>query len=447
MNRTRSLTLLALTAPFALLACAAAPPGGGDESNGQSSAATTTISSAEAAAILDLVNYPDTDLTLLDVTIDLDSRAAKNIVAARNGADGICPSADDVPFTTLASLEALPYVATSAIAKLGTYATAHPAPKGEVVEGVTFAGWQSFAVVWGVDRDTEADLDAFLDSRAARSLVAGRPFTTVTQMGPMSYVGPTALTALRAHALGWWTASKAPGFVLDATTLANDAELLKESLAEDEGFTEYLSTLGGGNGEGVVIIQALEAEIDRLVAPLLGTTYGDANAAEAAVDAAAPVKDRTKAGGWAYLESIGVTPPTALACVAAFETAVSPHLGDLLFMSESDRPFDLVAYEGGGTSAPTAASVLALVGAPAGSTAQVRATGDYFTAFEPSSSAADPSAAADVQNAFTAQLTDVVYVAVFAPPGSVDTSLVDVYLVGRTTCGDLVGLHAIAVET
>jgi len=439
------LCLAAAVASASLSACSASD--GESVGTGAEASSASASPSVDAASILALVDYPDTTLTLLDATIKLDSRAARNIVAARDGVDGVCPSADDAPFATLAALEAVPYVGASAVSKLQSYALAHPAPRGATVEGVTFSGWQSVAVVWGVNRATLAQLDAFMDARAAKALVAGRPFTTVAQMGPMAYVGTAALTAMRGHATGWWTASKAPGFVLDAATRASDAELLEESLAEDEGFTEYLSTLGGGNGEGVVIIQALEKQIDVLTAPLVGTSYSDADAAEAAVDAAAPVKALTKAGGWAYLETLGVTPPAAMACVASFESAVQPHLGALLFMSESDRPFDMVAFAGAGSSAPTVASVLATVGAAPGSTAELRDVADYYVAFEPASAGADPLAASEVQSVFSAQLTDVVYVAVFAPTGSANTALVDVYLVGRTKCGDLVGLHAIAVET
>jgi lamin tail-like protein/nuclease A inhibitor-like protein len=143
----------------------------------------------------------------------------------------------------------------------------------------------------------------------------------------------------------------------------------------------------------------------------------------------------------------GVNSLANLACVSAFNAAVGPHLDDLLFLSESDREFDLVAFPGAGGAAPTAASVLALVGAPAGSTALARPAANYYSAFEPSSGSADPNAATLVEAAFAAQLTDVVYVAVFAPAGSVNDAIVDVYLVGRTSCGDLVGIHAIAIET
>ena len=62
--------------------------------------------------------------------------AAQAIVAARDGHDGVSPSADDAPFADItADRRAVPYVGDAAFAKLQAYATAHPAPKGETVEG------------------------------------------------------------------------------------------------------------------------------------------------------------------------------------------------------------------------------------------------------------------------------------------------------------------------
>ena len=69
-----------------------------------------------------------------------------------------------------------------------------------------------------------------------------------------------------------------------------------------------VSGLAAGDDDVALrIMTALEAEIDRLTAPLLGTTYFDADAARESLDNVAPVKQRTKLGGWTYLESIGVT--------------------------------------------------------------------------------------------------------------------------------------------
>jgi DNA uptake protein ComE-like DNA-binding protein len=59
--------------------------------------------------------------------------------------------------------------------------------------------------VWGVNRATSDELDdgLQLDTRAASSLLAGRPFATVAQMGAAPYVGATVLTRLRDHAPVW----------------------------------------------------------------------------------------------------------------------------------------------------------------------------------------------------------------------------------------------------
>jgi hypothetical protein len=89
--------------------------------------------------------------------------------------------------------------------------------------------------------------------------------------------------------------------------------------------------------------------------------------------------------------------------------------------------------------------VLALVGAPAGSTATLRDPATFYAGFEPSGSTANPSAPKDIQAAVTSKLTDVVYVAI-TPPAP-NQAVVQVYLVGRTSCGDLVGLTSISLET
>ena len=88
--------------------------------------------------VLDLVNYPGTDVDVLDRLAGLDARAARNIVAARAGRDGVSPSADDVLFQDLAALDAVPYVGEVAFQRLDAWALAHPAPRAESVEGVLF---------------------------------------------------------------------------------------------------------------------------------------------------------------------------------------------------------------------------------------------------------------------------------------------------------------------
>jgi DNA uptake protein ComE-like DNA-binding protein len=427
---------------FLLLALLVLPTGcalnaGGDtspEGTSSPSGHALTLSPADAASLLAFVNYPGTDEATLDDAVGLDSRAAANIVAYRNGQDGACPSSDDVEFADIGVLDAIPYVGDTAFQKLETYAATHPAPAAETVESVYFQGWQAQTVVWAVNHLDYDALDAILDSRAASGLVAGRPFSSVTAMGPVSYVGPSALGSLRDAATDWWPLMRS-------------------------GETQSL----GGSFDGVDFDEATaktalaianDASVDELTAH--GMTTHPANL----IIAARPF---TTVAAVADVAGVGTQTMTALhdyaasgqwnagsgqdACIDKFESAVSPHLPDLLFMSESDRPLDVVSFAGAGTTAPTADSVLALVGAPSGSTAELRPVDNFGVAFEPSSSTADQGASAAVESAVADQLSDVLYVAVHAPAGSPNQAEVNVYLVGRTSCGDLVGLHAIAIET
>lgn len=163
-----------------------------------------TLSSADSARVLDLVNYPGATAVVLDGDVGLDVRAAENIHTHRAGADGVFPSADDDLFDDIAELDAVPYVGDTAFDRLRTYAKDHPAPAAESVEGVLFRGWESEIVTWGVNHATEAALDALLDARAADGLIARRPFENVTAMGPVPYVGGSALERLRSEAASWW---------------------------------------------------------------------------------------------------------------------------------------------------------------------------------------------------------------------------------------------------
>jgi DNA uptake protein ComE-like DNA-binding protein len=423
----RAIARLTLCLPL-LAAC-----GGGvvsDDSDPQGSSLDIGLTAADSQATLAFVNYPGTDATLLHASVGLDPRAATSITTWRAGPDGADLSADDRPFTSIAQLDAMPYVGDSALRKLQAYALAHPSPAPELVKGVHLAGWESQAIIWGVNSATAAVLDTFLDSRATKNLVAARPFASVAAMGAVAYVGSSALTTLHGQALGWWRAMRGQA----ATALAGTFD----SVTFDEATAKTALDIAN---------QATAAQL---------TAHGATNVAASHLIAGRPF---TTLAQVAATTGIGTATLTALRsyaqsgqwgapqCIATFEAAVSPHLADLLLMSESDRPFDLVSFPGAGTAAPTGASVLALVAAPAGSTAEVRPTDYYYSSFEPSSSAADPNAGGTVKAAFQAQLTDIIYVVIHAPEGSPDTSLVDSYLIGRTSCGDLVGLHAVAVET
>lgn len=79
--------------------------------------------STEAKAVLALAN--EATLEQLDDPVGLDSRAAKAIAEARNGADGQRGTSDDKTFTSLAELDELSYVGERAFGKLLGYALAN----------------------------------------------------------------------------------------------------------------------------------------------------------------------------------------------------------------------------------------------------------------------------------------------------------------------------------
>jgi hypothetical protein len=328
----------------------------------------------------------------------------------------------------VAQVDAVPNVGDAALSKLLTYAAAHPAPAAETVKGVLFKGWQSEAVVWGVNTSTQAQLDALLDARAVESLLNNRPFTSVTKMGTLSYVAGTALTKLQRQAPIWWQtkggsaelAGRFDGAIFDE----HQAELALQ-ICNQATLAQMTQNAMPSAPSAAIIAQRPYSSLAQ-VAAVSGVGQATMNALLAYVNS----------GKWGVAR-----------CVDTFQSAVGPHLNDLLFMSESDRPINLVSFPGAGASAATGGSLMALVGAPAGSTFESRDPSNYYVDFEPASSTADPNAATLVQNAITAQLTDVVYIAIHPPAGSIDQAQVDVYLVGRTSCGDLVGLHAISIET
>lgn len=393
------------------------------EAGDDPSAFASDLSAASAQRILDLVNYPGTDLQALDVSAGLDTRSATNIITARNGADAIAPSADDVAFTTIAQLDAVPQVGDAAFAKLDAYATAHPAPAGEVVKQVAFRGWEAESVVWGVNHATPAELDGMIEARAASYLVAGRPFTSVAQLGGVQFVGAATLRVLLRGAPQWWTA-------MHGGTLGG--------------------TFDGVVFDGATATIALEIANQATAAQLTG--HGMTSAPAQTIIAGRPF---TSLAQVANLAGVGPSTMTALkgyatsnewgtpgSTIASFTTAVTPHLATLLFLSESDRPLEVVSFAGAGDVAPNPNVMLALTHAAPGSIAVVRGIENFYSHLE-----GDDAAAAAVRAVVEAQLTDVVYFNIYKPAGSPDRALVDVFLVGRTSSGDLVGLHTISVET
>lgn len=163
--------------------------------------------STDAFGVLGLLNDSGTDLNLLDDDVGLDSRAARSLIAHRDGDDEVFGTADDTLFTSMSEVDAQYYVGDAAMEALLAYAEAQgwvPA-EGDVVgtwEGVSFTAAQVSGVleVANTATLTALDDDAALDSRAAQNIVDTRPFVSIDALGAVSYVGPSALQKLQTYA-------------------------------------------------------------------------------------------------------------------------------------------------------------------------------------------------------------------------------------------------------
>ncbi|MBV1857733.1 MAG: cytochrome c, partial [Nannocystaceae bacterium] len=80
--------------------------------------------SDEDKAVLLLVNDAAVDLDELDLDARLDVRAATNIVAHRDGADGIAGTGDDDSIDSISELDDIGYVGQTALGRLAEYAVA-----------------------------------------------------------------------------------------------------------------------------------------------------------------------------------------------------------------------------------------------------------------------------------------------------------------------------------
>lgn len=119
---------------------------------------------------------------------------------------------------------------------------------------------------------------------------------------------------------------------------------------------------------------------------------------------------------------------------------------DLLYMSESDYPFDLFLKAGAGTSKPTAAQMLALLGKPAGTVVETRSFDEFFgrlTTPQEWWGDEEKATGAKYQALATALKGGLTDLQVFKV-GEIE---VGVYIVGRNAHGDLVGVSTTSIET
>jgi DNA uptake protein ComE-like DNA-binding protein len=158
----------------------------------------------EGIAALDFLNHSSTTKDLLDDDVALDRRAAGNLIAHRDGGDGLSESSDDDLFNSIDEVDSVRWVGPSAIGKIIAYAEAN----GWVQSGDDLLGtWdkvsftvneatETLALVNSASED-ELDYDIALNRRAVNSILDARPLTSVDELAGLYYVGTSALTKLK----------------------------------------------------------------------------------------------------------------------------------------------------------------------------------------------------------------------------------------------------------
>lgn len=218
------------------------------------------VSEQEVGIVLAFLNDPATDLETLDVRVGLEARAAENLIAHRNGADGVYPSADDDLYGTLAEVDAVPYVGDVALGQIRTWAIDHAPLPAEYVEGVQFTSEQVTAVVWGVNHATvsELDVEVGLSSQAAQNLVAAAPYQSVTSIGAIAYVGPSALSTLKDYAVTWTArmnagAPASQAGTYDGVTFDEPTAAVALSIAQSASYEQLTSSGMNTTGANAIV--------------------------------------------------------------------------------------------------------------------------------------------------------------------------------------------------
>ena len=182
-------------------------PGCAEPSNDLTLVASALVNGTpDAVGVLDFLNDASTTRDVLDHEVPLDARAAKYLIAHRDGADGVFGTADDNLFDDVAEVDSVYWVGPKTINRIAEFAWAEGwTPVGDehlgAWDGVDFTVDEADTVLVMVNEASfEAlDVDCKLDKRAVESIFDARPVLSVPQLASLYYVGPSALTRLKAE--------------------------------------------------------------------------------------------------------------------------------------------------------------------------------------------------------------------------------------------------------
>jgi len=193
--------------------------------------------------LLAMLNHSSTTFTILDIDVGLTKTAAQALITYRNGPDGTFGTADDNLLESEAEVDAVSYIGPSALSKLYAYADTWEPPTGVIPED------DAKAILFLNDSDTTfelLDVDVGLNKNAAIHLMDHRNgadgvfgtadddlYDSIEEVDDVKYVGPTALTAIKAYVVSWI----APNSDEELLLFVNDADATFEVFDINVGLT------------------------------------------------------------------------------------------------------------------------------------------------------------------------------------------------------------------
>ena len=141
-------------------------------------------------------------------------------------------------------------------------------------------------------------------------------------------------------------------------------------------------------------------------------------------------------GGEALGGAGGAGGAVASYCAADLEDELAPVVEGLLYMSESDRPFEPFVVADDATGPISMAHMLELLALPADTVIEEWTFDQFFTDYL----LGQDERYAQMRTILEERMSETT---VFR----VNLIAIDVYLVGRTECGEVAGLHTVAIET
>ena len=162
----------------------------------------TDDGAALVQGMLLFLNDESTTVGLLDVTVDLDHRVAKGLVAHRDGGDEVLGTDDDDLFESVCEIDSIDWVGPKTIQRIKEYAIANGwVPQEDsflgVFDGIAFTVLEADAVLTLVNEASLEALDAIIDHRAAETIIEERPFDSIRDLSAVKWIGPDALMELK----------------------------------------------------------------------------------------------------------------------------------------------------------------------------------------------------------------------------------------------------------